>query len=802
MLIDTACKSLQDSLVQTGAGQLRSEISLNKSPLVIYPSHFRTRSKNDYPDIIEEHVESTLHQDNMTAFITLFLFEFWLLCASLPLSVDPGSGNGENIVYSRVGSTVSLPCSNDSLPNDAESVWSGPALNETQVLNTEVTTKDYILTKNLITFANISQDVSGVYNCTVYFANGTITFQREIKVLDWPLLPQSIVLEKVNETAIRISRLGEEYAASTQVHEISILKGGQPVQSRNVSASSNETLFGGLSPFTNYTVLLSTRDILGPGKGSQEYNICTDPGRPTTRPEVSLINVTNTTATLHLVAPNLTQAVSGDFCLEAYLSAEGVFGPFHGFRIRYQGKQKEHEVFPTNSDRPLRHNETYLLTDLSPFTEYWVTAAISNGRFFGPSSNLTFRTLEGVPGPPPKIWIERKTATSLTAEWHSPGNLQGPIIGYKFKVLPSPPLPAYLVFSSSNLVGVLADGADNDDDDDDGGGGGDTDAASYALSACDDSTPILMSTSNVTHFVARDLNHSTCYWIQVAAETVAGTSNFSSYIIAYTHCLPLSIPQLSNITLVPDGLQLAWLQETPEALSADRLRFAVCIQSSALDNPNCHLVQSKPLSEANRYLGVLPRHIINNYNAEEILFSVQSACRPPNCLDGLNCATKSNLSNAFKINLQALLQSPPKSSRMELDDNAIGGIIGAVFVLLMICCVGPFSFLYWRSSCNYKGYEVARLNGDAGDQRTPLVLTMMRFEDSPHEPIPAADLPQRVALYHADEDAGYQAEFEVCNLQRSYPDKNCVAGVHFSIGNLLFTSCIFSTMSLFSQIPT
>ncbi|BHF60521.1 hypothetical protein SprV_0100348600 [Sparganum proliferum] len=37
---------------------------------------------------------------------------------------------------------------------------------------------------------------------------------------------------------------------------------------------------------------------------------------------------------------------------------------------------------------------------------------------------------------------------------------------------------------------------------------------------------------------------------------------------------------------------------------------------------------------------------------------------------------------------------------------------------------------------------------------------MMSFEDSPHESIPAAELLQRVELYHADEDAGYQAEFE------------------------------------------
>ncbi|KAL7061283.1 hypothetical protein AAHC03_09497 [Spirometra sp. Aus1] len=498
---------------------------------------------------------------------------------------------------------------------------------------------------------------------------------------------------------------------------------GQLVQSRNVSSSLNETQFDGLSPFTNYTVLLRTLDILGPGNGSLEYTICTEPGRPTIKPEVSLINVTNTTATLHLLAPNLTQAVGEDFCPDAYLSTDGVIGPFRGFRLLYRSDQRERELSPTSSDRPL-HQETYHLTDLLPYTEYWVTAAIFNGRFFGPPSNLTFRTLEGIPGPPPKVWIEGKTATSLTAEWHSPGNLQGPITGYKFK-----------------------------------------------LSECDDSSPIILSTSNVTHFVATDLQHSTCYWIQVASETVAGMSNFSSYIIAYTHCLPLPVPQLTNITLVPDGFQLVWLQETPEAVSADRLRFAVCIQSTALDTPSCHIVQSKSLPEGNRYLGVLPLHVINNYNAEEILFSVRSACRPQKCPDGLDCATKSDLSNAFKLNLQALLQSPPKNSRMDLDDNAIGGIIGAVFVLLMICCVGPFSFLYWRSSCNYKGYEVARLNGDAGDQRTPLVLTMTRFEDSPHEPIPAAELPQRVALYHADEDAGYQAEFEAIeqNVRTNWP---------------------------------
>ena len=48
------------------------------------------------------------------------------------------------------------------------------------------------------------------------------------------------------------------------------------------------------------------------------------------------------------------------------------------------------------------------------------------------------------------------------------------------------------------------------------------------------------------------------------------------------------------------------------------------------------------------------------------------------------------------------------------------------------------------------------------EARTPLVTPeMRRFEDSPHRPIPAEELAQHVANYHVDDDAGYQAEFEV-----------------------------------------
>lgn len=48
------------------------------------------------------------------------------------------------------------------------------------------------------------------------------------------------------------------------------------------------------------------------------------------------------------------------------------------------------------------------------------------------------------------------------------------------------------------------------------------------------------------------------------------------------------------------------------------------------------------------------------------------------------------------------------------------------------------------------------------DVRTPLVTPKMRrFEDSPHKPIPAERLAAHVASYHVDDDAGYQAEFEV-----------------------------------------
>lgn len=52
-------------------------------------------------------------------------------------------------------------------------------------------------------------------------------------------------------------------------------------------------------------------------------------------------------------------------------------------------------------------------------------------------------------------------------------------------------------------------------------------------------------------------------------------------------------------------------------------------------------------------------------------------------------------------------------------------------------------------------------DGDDGIMRIALVPSLLRFEDTLIEPIPAGDLAQHITLYHADEDAGYQEEFEV-----------------------------------------
>nr|VZI48820.1 unnamed protein product [Spirometra erinaceieuropaei] len=154
----------------------------------------------------------------------LLLLHLSLLCACLPLSVHPVSGYEDHYLYLRVGSSYTLACSNDPLPKDVESVWSGPILNETRVRNNEVITKDYVLSRDYINFTSVTHNFSGVYNCSVTSENGPLTFQREIRVLDWPTLPQQIHFEKVDETTIRISWLDEGNAAPLQIHEISILK--------------------------------------------------------------------------------------------------------------------------------------------------------------------------------------------------------------------------------------------------------------------------------------------------------------------------------------------------------------------------------------------------------------------------------------------------------------------------------------------------------------------------------------------------------------------------------------------------
>lgn len=72
-----------------------------------------------------------------------------------------------------------------------------------------------------------------------------------------------------------------------------------------------------------------------------------------------------------------------------------------------------------------------VIADLRPFSHYSLAVAVFNSKGEGPpSETLSFKTLEGVPGPPMSLTLDSPSETEMTLHWTPPGQPNGILIGY------------------------------------------------------------------------------------------------------------------------------------------------------------------------------------------------------------------------------------------------------------------------------------------------------------------------------------------------------------------------------------
>ncbi|XP_045166223.2 neuroglian-like isoform X1 [Mercenaria mercenaria] len=217
-------------------------------------------------------------------------------------------------------------------------------------------------------------------------------------------------------------------------------RGSTRSETYNIDNWRNDTIeIPKSKPYTPYLVKLQAKNNVGDAKEDPtEYTLYSYEDIPKVRPsEVDVTDIGNTFATLTWKWDSLWQEEQGEMTQ--------IQGQLKGFRIQYWRTNEKvstfrevevplAEVMP--KDPPpsgMMIPSSYLLKNLSPYSNMQVQICVINNFFVGPPSDAKgFNTFEGVPGPVPKFEARVRTSNSFVLFWQRPDNedLNGIITGY------------------------------------------------------------------------------------------------------------------------------------------------------------------------------------------------------------------------------------------------------------------------------------------------------------------------------------------------------------------------------------
>uniref|UniRef100_A0A8C4NUT8 L1 cell adhesion molecule, paralog a n=1 Tax=Dicentrarchus labrax TaxID=13489 RepID=A0A8C4NUT8_DICLA len=112
-----------------------------------------------------------------------------------------------------------------------------------------------------------------------------------------------------------------------------------------------------------------------------------------------------------------------------YLTRTGSRGHHRGRRA----KESESTVVVETG----ANEEKKVISDLRPYSHYTLAVTVFNSKGEGPPSEpLSFKTEEGVPGPPTSLMLDSPSETEMTLHWTPPGQPNGVLIGYLLQYHP------------------------------------------------------------------------------------------------------------------------------------------------------------------------------------------------------------------------------------------------------------------------------------------------------------------------------------------------------------------------------
>ncbi|TNN56957.1 Neural cell adhesion molecule L1 [Liparis tanakae] len=101
-----------------------------------------------------------------------------------------------------------------------------------------------------------------------------------------------------------------------------------------------------------------------------------------------------------------------------------------GSRSHHRGRRSR-EPESTLELKTVANEEEMVINDLRPYSHYVLVVTVLNSKGEGPpSETLSFKTHEGVPGPPMSLMLDSPSETEMTLHWTPPAQPNGVLIGY------------------------------------------------------------------------------------------------------------------------------------------------------------------------------------------------------------------------------------------------------------------------------------------------------------------------------------------------------------------------------------
>ncbi|KAK4472391.1 hypothetical protein MN116_003649 [Schistosoma mekongi] len=632
-----------------------------------------------------------------------------------------------NVTYHfRAGSDINLKCGENHSMNLTLFLWRDP-LNKT-------TSKETISLRN----ATVAQ--SGEYNCRSFY-NGDLKHHQSyfIVIQDKPFPPTSIHVQALSESSMNASWVpGNSQNSPISLHTVYLHYNNSLVLKKNVSSPLSGTILHNLKPYTCYTLYARALNEIGWSEFSKPSHSLTLPGLPVVPPTVHIINVSSHSVSVDVGVTNVTDVSESSVkrCIAQDTRFQSLLhGPLVGYIVTITATQPYTFVSKTLYNASESHSQVLDISDLKPYTRYNLSFAFYNGRFAGPFSSLVVSTTEGIPGKP-KITNFESSSNSLSIDWESDANTVGKTVAYKLELHTCSKNDTQ---SSKKLSTVQLD-------------------------------------SKQMRFVFENLNSSTCYIIGVASATKAGFGNFSKLEVHTKFEAPSPPVAIGAFFLETNDVLVNWTCSNDCSSVLRTPQYLVCWYfQSLLSEQKCLVTQTSNKKELaycycdhqqQFHWTIIPSSAFKESQSGRVIFTVRSSIYQTNCTNYVNCVIQSENSNEISLNLSSAYRhfhTTPKYY-FKSDNIAIVGILSITFLVFFCVVIG--ACFASRVRCLYimcRGTSSCYRKTDTSTKYKR--ITPFHLSKSTYKVISSKEFQAYVSAYHADDDAGFQAEFE--SLERN-----------------------------------